>query len=112
MLKQRGDVGPGDEGDIGVVTEQPSRPGDTLPTGHLPSPNHLTFTPGLCLRWSGQARIRSAAGQSFVRRSMELKQRKCTSSFATIIPRKSHASCGLVHLEGVSVLETSFLQSL
>lgn len=110
MLKQRGDVGSGaDKGDIGVVTEQPLRPEDRLPTGCPPSPSNLTFSPGLCLRWSGQARIRSAVGQSFVRRLKELKQRTCTCLFATIIPRKSHASRGLVHR---SVLEMSFLQAL
>lgn len=43
---------------------------------------------------------------------MELKQKTCTCLFATIIPRKSHALRGLVHLDGVSVLEMSFLQSL
>lgn len=71
--------------------------------GQVAFTQSLHLLPGLCLRWSGQARIRSAAGHISVRRSMESKQRTCTCLFATIILRKSQALHGLGHLSGVSV---------
>lgn len=89
-------------GGVGVMTEQPSRPEDGLPTGRLPSSSHLTFTLGLCLRWFGQTHIVLAVGQSFVRRLMESKQRTCTCLFATTILRKSYALHDLVHFDRAS----------